>query len=378
MQIGSGVRRVCAPRCTPCKLVRARNVRLHARNDNSIQSAKDHIAGEWGDLEHKLAEEAKGIKHAVSPPAGGTEPGVGERVSNGLLFGVSALLGATFLVSIFRYYTNYNKSESKARRKMLKNKLLVEELSNLLPTKRPELTAGKLRTLAFRTGFSATEMFRKWLWYVLRERKFDQEALDDLIYLKNKLRLTNEQVAQALRARCERIEKKYGNLMLNTEGLSQSGLQRKATCRALFSKMLYLIENESILKPTTTMSVDVLRDIFGATEEDLERLRIVSLEEVDLDVLDAMLAEKRGDQQYWPKRPSPYLQCWCGNEVLRAFVELQESEGVYMVRRALRTWPAMSMASSCRWQSSSTPLQCKQRDHGAWDAFFLLPSWYWS
>eukprot|EP01025_Chloroclados_australasicus_P046565 TRINITY_DN5133_c1_g1_i7.p2 TRINITY_DN5133_c1_g1~~TRINITY_DN5133_c1_g1_i7.p2 ORF type:complete len:115 (-),score=7.89 TRINITY_DN5133_c1_g1_i7:178-474(-) len=79
-----------------------------------------------------------------------------------------------------------------------------------------------------------------------------------------------------------------------------------------------------------------------------------------------MLAEKRGDQQYWPKRPSPYLQCWCGNEVLRAFVELQESEGVYMVRRALRTWPAMSMASSCRWHSSSTPLQYEQRDHGHW------------
>lgn len=38
------------------------------------------------------------------------------------------------------------------------------------------------------------EIFRKYLWYLLRERKFDQEAADDLVYLKSALNLTDDQV----------------------------------------------------------------------------------------------------------------------------------------------------------------------------------------
>ena len=38
------------------------------------------------------------------------------------------------------------------------------------------------------------EIFRKYLWYLLRERKFDQEAADDLVYLKSVLNLSDDQV----------------------------------------------------------------------------------------------------------------------------------------------------------------------------------------
>jgi predicted nucleic-acid-binding protein len=34
------------------------------------------------------------------------------------------------------------------------------------------------------TGFTPTEIFRKYLWFLLRERKFDQEAVDDVVALK--------------------------------------------------------------------------------------------------------------------------------------------------------------------------------------------------
>jgi hypothetical protein len=36
---------------------------------------------------------------------------------------------------------------------------------------------------------------------------------------------------------------------------------RKATCRALFSKMLYLVECDLILKPSTMLNIDVLRSV---------------------------------------------------------------------------------------------------------------------
>jgi hypothetical protein len=44
-------------------------------------------------------------------------------------------------------------------------------------------------------------------------------------------------------------------------GLSQKGLQRKATCRALFSKLLYLIQCDGILKESDVMSVNELRNV---------------------------------------------------------------------------------------------------------------------
>ena len=48
------------------------------------------------------------------------------------------------------------------------------------------------------------------------------------------------QTAEALRERAARIYDKYGNVMLETAGMTKTGIERKATCRALFSKLLYL------------------------------------------------------------------------------------------------------------------------------------------
>ena len=47
-------------------------------------------------------------------------------------------------------------------------------------------------------------------------------------------------MAEALRERAQRIYEKYGNVMLETAGMTKAGIERKATCRALFSKILYL------------------------------------------------------------------------------------------------------------------------------------------
>lgn len=47
-------------------------------------------------------------------------------------------------------------------------------------------------------------------------------------------------MATALRDRAQRIYEKYGNVMLDVAGMTKAGIERKATCRALFSKLLYL------------------------------------------------------------------------------------------------------------------------------------------
>lgn len=76
-------------------------------------------------------------------------------------------------------------------------------------------------------AYSAIQSFAsfRFLWFVLKDRKFDQAAVDDLVHLKNALNLPNESVAEALKERCVRIEKKFGNLMLNPDGASLTLLQ---------------------------------------------------------------------------------------------------------------------------------------------------------
>lgn len=139
-------------------------------------------------------------------------------------------------------------------------------------------------------------MFRKYLWFLLRERQFDGPAVEDMVLLKGALALRDDevgdllcvccvavgwwrgaadacvrrsatqrqaqrtqpgghsantithcppypsthpttitQVAEALKERAQRIYDKYGTLMLNTEGMTPEGVERKAACRCACS-----------------------------------------------------------------------------------------------------------------------------------------------
>lgn len=76
--------------------------------------------------------------------------------------------------------------------------------------------------------------------------------------------------------------------MLDVAGMSKAGIERKATCRALFSKLLFLAEAEEVLDQspgTAAASLDI-PGVFGATSDDAAKLRIVSLLEVDLTKLE--------------------------------------------------------------------------------------------
>lgn len=219
------------------------------------------------------------------------------RIGQGLALGLGGLLLGTFLLACWRYYKKYTSARAQRLRQVDKNKLLVEELNKYLPDQRSSLSLGTMQQLRNRTGFTPVEIFRKYLWYLLRERKFDQEAVDDLVQLKTVMSLSDEDIAAALKERAQRIYDKYGTLMMNTEGMTSEGVERKATCRNLFSKMLFLTEHEPLLDQTgeAVKTVD-LRKIFGATEEDIDKLRIVSLYDVDLAKLDKMATGKSMDE----------------------------------------------------------------------------------
>jgi len=241
--------------------------------------------------EDRVTERAKPAEHQAVEP---TSPLARYMPSDKVLIiarnGIVLFLGITFMISLFKTVRKFLSPKAKRRRTVNKNKELVENLIKYLPHRREELTEKAVWMIRMKTGFTPTEVFRKYLWFLLRERKFDQSAVDDLICLKKSLQLSEEDVATALRERSQRVYEKYGSLMLNTEGMTSAGIERKATCQALFSKLLYLSEHESLLDQESDAAKDVsLGEIFGATEEDQSKLRIISLEEVNLDKLDQMI-----------------------------------------------------------------------------------------
>ena len=73
------------------------------------------------------------------------------------------------------------------------------------------LTPALMRKLRSETGFSGAEVFRKYLWYLLRERRFDSTAVADLVALRRALELSDEEVASALKERAQRIYDKVRN-----------------------------------------------------------------------------------------------------------------------------------------------------------------------
>lgn len=215
-----------------------------------------------------------------------------------LTIGAGVFLAATLLIALQRTYKKYTSNRAKRRRQINKNKHLVNELDKYLPNNRTSLTQSVIRSLRASTGFTAVETFRKYLWYLLRERKFDQAAVDDMAALKAALGLSDADVAEALRERAQRVYDKYGTLMMNAEGMTAAGLERKATCRALFQKLLYLTESEAMLAQGSEAAESVdLRQIFGATDDDVDKVRLVSLYDLDMDSLERLAASDQEEAE---------------------------------------------------------------------------------
>jgi hypothetical protein len=199
-------------------------------------------------------------------------------------YGLFGFLGITFVIALVKTAAKTFSVKGRRSRTVNNNKMVVDALAEYLPSNRSGLTASVLGSLKFRAGFNSVEVFRKFLWYLLRERSFDQEAIDDLIALKQAAGLDDAAVAEAVKERAQRIYEKFGNVMLETEGMTKAGVERKATARSLFSKLQYLTVVEELMSSEAAGTVDI-RGIFGATEEDAAKLRIVSLYNVDLDKL---------------------------------------------------------------------------------------------
>jgi hypothetical protein len=213
------------------------------------------------------------------------------------ILGLSVLAGS-FLLSAYNVYMKYNSNRSKRKRQVNKNVVVVERLRDFFPDNRDSLTRGHIRGLQGKTGFKPPEIFRKYARYKLNEEPFTNAFVADVLALRRACELDGETVAAVLEETGERIVKKYGTLMRDVADMGPAGAQRKADGCAMFAKVMYLADLEEFVPAELGRATQLrLKEIFGATDEDYEKLRIDALgsDDADISVLEAMITEKTAE-----------------------------------------------------------------------------------
>ena len=206
----------------------------------------------------------------------------------------------TFLWSTFKVVRKMVSPRAKKRKQVNKNLTVIHTLNEYLPGNRTALSAGALDRIRYVTNFSYDLIFRKYLRYLLNERKFDAEAVADILHLKATCQLGDDQVKEILREVSQRTFKKYGILMTDTTGLTAEAVMKKAAERAIFSKLLYLAELPEMVTQEAAISDNLswqILEIFGATGEDAEGLRIKTLSELEAEDFESLLESSEGDAQ---------------------------------------------------------------------------------
>ena len=219
--------------------------------------------------------------------AAGENPGVRNLGALGLFF-----LASTFAFSCYKVFRKATSGSARRKRTVNKNVEVVERLKNFFPHERGSVNKGVVRGIAMKTGYSSAEIFRKYLRYKLTEEAFTLDFVADVLALKTACALTGEQVKAVLVETGERMFKKYGTLMTDLSGMTTSGVERKIDGAGKFAKLMYLADLEEFIdKEQGEETMLKLKETFGATDEDYNKLRITALgsEDIDLSALQSMM-----------------------------------------------------------------------------------------
>ncbi|XP_076945632.1 uncharacterized protein LOC143616785 [Bidens hawaiensis] len=198
-----------------------------------------------------------------------------------------AYVGVSFVVSVYKTVRKLT-SPKQARRKLVsKNAELCRSIDELLEKVGNGVQQETLKGLTQKTGFSAGEILRKYIRYSLNEKPFNPQLIAALIQLRKATMLDDFQVAEILNEISRRIVKDYGPVVMDTSGYSEKGLRRKLAVQALFGKIYYLSELPEFCAKDSSL---IVKEIFGAADEDAEKLRLHTVAEAgDMGSLEKMV-----------------------------------------------------------------------------------------
>lgn len=105
--------------------------------------------------------------------------------------------------------------------------------------------------------------------------------------------LNDSQVAEILNEISRRIVRDKGPIVMDKSGYTEKGFKRKIAVQALFGKVFYLSELPEFCSRDSSL---VVKEIFGVTDEDADKLRIHTISEGgSLDALEKMVDSSDSD-----------------------------------------------------------------------------------
>ncbi|KAL1196338.1 hypothetical protein V5N11_020084 [Cardamine amara subsp. amara] len=197
-----------------------------------------------------------------------------------------AYAGVTFVTAFVKTVKKFSSPKAQRKKLVNHNAMLCRSIDELLK-KDGTVNSSELKALEQKTEFNMEEILRKYIRYALNEKPFNPELVADLIHLRRASGLNDSQIPEILNEISRRIVREKGPVVMKMEGFTEKGFKRKLAVQALFGKIYYLAELPDFCSKDNSL---IVKEIFGVTDEDAEKLRIHALAEAgDIDSLEKMV-----------------------------------------------------------------------------------------
>ncbi|CAL0308423.1 unnamed protein product [Lupinus luteus] len=270
---------------------------LHASKNTSHNNIKktDPKQNQIEEVEEEIEEELPWIQEkaldVVEFTGSVTQAIPGPRVGPTSLPWILAIpltyAAVTFVIAFVKTLKKFTSPKAKRRKLVGKNATLCKSLDDLFKKGRDEVKLDALKELENKTGFDLEGILRKYIRYALNEKPFNPDLVADLIQLRSATMLNDSQVAKILNEISRRIVRDKGPIVLDKAGYTEKGFKRKLAVQALFGKIFYLSELPEFCSRGSSL---IVKEIFGVTDEDADKLRIHTVSEAgSIDSLERMV-----------------------------------------------------------------------------------------
>lgn len=205
-----------------------------------------------------------------------------------------AYAGLTFVVAFVKTVKKFSSPRQKRKRLVNKNAMLCKSIDDLFQSGADQPKPDALNQLVQKTGFGMEDILRKYIRYTLNEKPFNPDVVSNLIQLRKASMFDDSQVAEILNEISRRIVRDKGPVVMDISGYTERGFKRKLAVQALFGKVFYLSELPEFCSRDSSL---IVKEIFGVTDEDADKLRIHAISEAgDMDSLEKMVDASDSDE----------------------------------------------------------------------------------
>ncbi|KAL4303670.1 hypothetical protein GQ457_10G019130 [Hibiscus cannabinus] len=222
---------------------------------------------------------------SVSQPIPG--PRVGTSSLPWLLAVPLAYVGISFVIAFVKTVNTFNSPRHRRKRLVDKNAMLCKSIDELFQQGSVAVNQSALKGLVRKTDFSMEEILRKYIRYSLNEKPWSADLVARLIQLGKASMVDDNEIAEILNEISRRTVRKNGPVIMDMSGFTEKGFKRKLAVQGLFGKVLYLSELPEFCTRDSSL---IVKEIFGVTDEDADKLRLHAFSEAgDMDSLEKMV-----------------------------------------------------------------------------------------